>query len=254
MKKNKDTKEKSHWQKLISSPSFLKNIKIYSILSFIFILSISILIYRYINKPITQPEFVFQKPVPVTASKPIHAPAIGKLQNDHLTHLEGRINELQAALQMLHQLVALEMLQAILDGHLPLKTFTAYLQKTSEPWTTDVLKTLIPIKESKTYDQLQALLILQPQSQPPSFWKRVKNTLRSFVRIRKLDKEGNEKLGNLEEMQIALQTHNIQKALGLFGKLPPQEQAQLVLWKQGAQDRLTLEKIKLKILLELSKE
>jgi len=52
---------------------------------------------------------------------------------------------------------------------------------------------------------------------------------------------------------VALQNHNIQEALEIFGKMPHKEQNQLSLWKKMAQDRLTLEAIKKKILLECAR-
>lgn len=267
MKKNKETKEKSGWQKLRESPDFLKNLNIYSLLSFIFILSSIVLIYRYINKPVDQTEFVLQKIAPVTTAEPapvpdlVPAPAAPTpvppdtiLQNDRLTYLENKINELQGALLISHQLVAFEMLQGVLDGHLPLATLTVYLQKISEPWTTDILNTLSSVKEIKTYSQLQSLLTIPspPLSKPISFWNRIKNTLKSFVRVRKLESADNNNLGNLKDIQLALHTHDIQQALEIFGKMPPKEQAELSLWKQAAQDRLTLETVKQKILLQFS--
>lgn len=269
MKKNKETKEKSGWQKLRESPDFLKNLNIYSLLSFVLILSSIILLYRYINKPVEQTEFILQKTAPVTTSEPapvpdlVPAPAVSTplppppeaiLQNDRLTYLENKINELQSALQISHQLVAFEMLQGILDGHFPLATLTVYLQKISEPWTTDILNTLSSVKEIKTYSQLQSLLTIPspPPSKPISFWKRIKNTLKSFVSVRKLEPADNNNLGNLKDIQLALHSHDIQQALEIFGKMPPKEQAELSLWKQAAQDRLTLETVKQKILLQFS--
>ena len=273
MKKNQETKVNGRWQQWRQSPSFFKNFFSYFIIIFLLILSSFILFYRYVNKTIQQSEFVISStlplstsattptPVPTPAAPPTPAPAPQSvsveqeiaLQNNRLTNIENNLNQQQLKLQTAHhQLIAYELIQGILEGHLPLKTLTLYLQKKSEPWATNLLNTLSPLQDCETYAQLQDLLVPPASSQPLSPWQHVKNLIKRFVSIRKLDAEGHYKVGNLSDIQTALHRQNIQQALDAFGKLSPEEQVQLSTWKQAAQNRLTLETIKQKLLLELS--
>lgn len=250
MTKDKETTGCSHWQKWRQSPTFFRNFSSYFILITILIFSIVILLYRHINKTTGQDDCFIPRSLPMPIS-PSFKHEIAK-QNSRLTHLENIFNQQQLSLQSCQQLIALEILQEILEGRIPVNTLTLYLQKQAEPWATNILSRLSPIKEAKTYDQLQVLLILPPSSQPLSKWQRVKNIIKSFVSIRHLDKEGQYTVGRLSDIQTALRTHNIQRVLDAFAKLSPEEQAQLSSWKQEAQDRLTLETIKKTMLLELS--
>lgn len=264
MTKDKETTGRSHWQKWRQSPTFFRNFSSYFIIIIILIFSIFILLYRHINKKTGQNDCFIPRSLPMPVP-PSFKHEIAK-QNSQLNHLENRFNQQQLSLQSCQQLVALEklslqscqqlvaleILQEILEGRLPINTLTLYLQKQAEPWATNILSRLSPIKEAKTYDQLQVLLILPPSSQPLSRWQHVKNIIKSFVSIRQLDKEGQYTVGRLSDIQTALRTHNIQQALDAFAKLSPEERAQLSSWTQEAQDRLTLETIKKTMLLELS--
>jgi hypothetical protein len=272
MKKDKETTGRSHWQQWRQSPTFFRNFFGYSIIIVILILSIFILVYRYINKKAEPNNFIIPNsipmPLPSPPATPVPAPTPPlaplpapeplslenriTIQNDRLTNLENSFNQQQLTFRNCHQLVALEILQEILEGHLPVNTLTLYLQKQKEPWATNILNRLSPVKEGKTYDQLQVLLILPPSSQPLSRWQHIKNIIKSFVSIRRLDREGQYTVAKLSDIQTALRTHNIQRALDAFAKLSPEEQAHLSSWKQEAQDRLTLETIKQTMLLELS--
>lgn len=268
----KDNREK------ISSPgkqlngSFFKKSFIYIFLCIIFIFAGFLLIYRYVTKSIYQPEFTapsFVRSQPsvsgatpsvsgTTPSVPgatLSVPgATGVSEDIRLSNLENNVNNLQLSLRAVPQLIALELLHEVLEGHLPVETLILYLQKKPEPWATDILNTFSSIKEGKTYAQLQALLILPPSDQclssSSSPWGYVKNIIKSFVSIRKLNMEG--KLEDIDKIQTALYAHDIKSALELFNKLPPEQQVQLSFWKQLAQDRLILETIKQKLLLELS--
>lgn len=249
MKHDKEMTLSLRWQQWRQSPAFLKNISIYLLLVFIFILSIFILFYRYKEKKENR------SPVIIVNSEaaPVPAPLKNEvdLQNDRLTKLENMLSQQQFTLQPPQQLIAFELLHQVLKGRLSLKSLILYLQKNAEPWTIDILNTLSPLQESKTYDELQASLILPPPSSS-SLWQHVKNVINLFVSIRELDAEGRYKLGRLEDIRVALQAHDIQKALDGFGKLLPEEQAQLSSWKQEAQNRLILENLKQKMLVGLA--
>jgi hypothetical protein len=254
MKKDKEAKDSSRWQQWQSRPNFLKKILIYSILILLFALSIVILSTRYRNAKMQQ--------AAVSASdseskaEPLLLENEIALQNDRLSKLEDLIKQQQITLQSAHQLIVLEILQEVLEGRLSLKNLTLYLQKNAEPWTVNTLNTLSPIKECKTYAQLELLLLLPPSSQPQpkslSSLKRFKKFIKSLVRIRKLDQDGSSQQGTLHAIQTALREHNIQKALEAFNKFPPEEKKQLSSWKKEAQNRLVLETLKQKMLLELS--
>lgn len=252
MKKNK--KEKINL--LQKSPNFLKNTFTYFILISIFTLCAFILMYRYINKFNERSDFVFQSSAPAPAPAPVSTSEFSLLQkeisfqNNRLDQLEAKLNQWKPVPQLSRQLISMEILQEVLEGHLPLSTFVLYLQKTSEPWAPPILKNISAIKESKTYAQLQASLVLLPPSH--SLWRRVKNALKSFIRIRKLDAEEHYVEGHLDDISKALREHNIQQALEIFDKLSPKEQARLSLWEKEAKNRLTLETIKLKMLLDLA--
>lgn len=273
MKKDKKTEIRSF---LKQPPAFLKNLLIYIIFLSVFALFVFILIYRYVSGFHQQQEFVYQSltptlsptPTPTPAPTPMPAPTPAPMpvplsppelvllqkeissQNDRLAQIEANLKQWQSVPQASHQLVAIEILREVLEGHLPLSTFTLYLQKIPEPWAPPILSRISSITMCKTYAQLQDLLVLPPKSH--SLWRRVKNFLKSFVRIRKLDAKGHYQGGHLDDVHRALREHNIQQALEAFEKLSPAEQNQLASWKQDAQNRLALEALKQKMLLDLA--
>lgn len=261
MKKDKMAEIRPFWKQ---RPAFLKNLFINIIFVSVFALFVFILIYRYVSGFHQQQEFVYQSltqtptltPMPAPAPAPLSSPEFVFLQkeitsqNDRLSQVEANLKQRQSVPQVSHQLVAIEILREVLEGHLPLSTFTLYLQKLPEPWATSILNRISSITMCKTYAQLQDLLVLPPQSH--SLWRRVKNFMKSFVRIRKLDAKGHYQGGHLDDVQRALREHNIQQALEAFEKLSAKEQNQLASWKQEAQNRLTLETLKQKMLLDLA--
>lgn len=265
MKKDKAVKMSSRWRQYCNSSQFFKNIFIYTIFIVLFSISVFILVYRYINREVQNDEFV----VPNLSSAPSPAPAPAPeaaagsvsleneiaLQNNRLNNLETIIKQQQLSLKSAQQLIAFEILCKVLEDGFPLKALTSYLQNNTEPWTTEMLNTLLSVQESKTYEQLQELLVLppSPQIQPSSLGQRIKNLLGSFVSIQKLDEDGYSTLGRVAAIHSALQAHKIQQALELFSKLPPKEQAELSSWKKEAQNRLVLETLKQQMLLELSR-
>jgi hypothetical protein len=235
MKKNKNN---VLWHQ---SPDFLKKLFAFVILFTLLLLSLFIIWKRYMERELSQPIPLIQA-APLTGSK---------LLSDRPTALENRINQQQQILLTFPKLVAIELLRAVLKGWIPLKAFKTFLQKNPDPWAQDLLTTLALVKESKTYPQLEALLVLPP-SQPLSTWKRIKRKIKSLVQIRKLDEKSDHQLGQIEGIQKALHDHDIQKSLESFEELSPQEKAQLSSWKDLAQDRFKLEKMLKKLILELA--
>ncbi|OJW51098.1 MAG: hypothetical protein BGO67_12270 [Alphaproteobacteria bacterium 41-28] len=255
MKKNKKTNNVS-WFQWTQSSEFLKGIFIFVSLLILLILSVFIIWKRYTERVEGQPIPLLQTSPPQQVVQTIEPPPLSpreelKLFSDRLAALENRMNQQQQIMLTPPKLVAIELLRAVLKGWLPLETLKTYLQKNAHPWAQGLSSTLVPINESKTYPQLEALLTLSPV-QLPSMWERIKRKIKSLVHIRKLDEKGDYQEGQIEDAQKALQAHDIQKALESFEKLPPQEKAQLSAWKDAAQDRLTLEVMMKKLILELT--
>ncbi len=267
MKKDKkatEDKAGAPWHQL---PTSYKNIVIYFILIILFAAAVFILIHRKMHKSAEAEEFMIPTstltcpppPLPVgevTPPSPVE-PSLSPLenmiaaQNARLDSLGNTVKTLGLNAQISHRFIAYEILNEILEGHLPLETLTLYLKKHPEPWTTEILVTLAPLKGVKTYDELQRLLILppEPQSLAKSLWQRVKNIVRSIVKIRKLN---HGYLATLSDVQTALRGHNIHQALEIFYTLPPIRQIPYASWKGDALDRATLETLKQKMLLAIS--
>lgn len=168
-------------------------------------------------------------------------------QDLRLTDLEKTVNVLVATSQVFHQFIAFEIVKEILEGHLSLESLKLFLQRHPDSWTALIVTILPSIQGSKTYDELQRLLVL---SLPPqTLWERIQNFLKSIVIIRKMNQEGEE---HIEAVRAALQERNVQKALEIFDKLPPEEKTQYASWQKAAQDRLALERLKQKMLLMIS--
>lgn len=202
-----------------------------------------------LENKINQVQQVLQNPQKVNPPAPSQEEL--KALSDRLVVLENKMNQAQQILQSHQKIMAVELLHGVLKGKVPLGTFRAFLQKKPEPWAKTLLATLASVKECKTYPQLDALLVLSP-SQSFSVLERIKRKIKSLIHIRKLDQNGDHTTVQLEDVRRAIYDHDIQRALGSFEKLPPEEKAQLSLWKELAQSRLTLETISNKLLLELA--
>ncbi len=255
MKKNTKPNN-AQWLSWVQSPDSLKKVFIFVTLVILLVLSIFILWKRYVEKEISQPISLIQTsstlPATQLLEKPLSPPQEElKLFSDRLTALENRMNQQQEILLTPPKLVVVEVLRAILEGWIPVETLTVFLQRNSAPWAQGLLVTLNPIKESKTYSQLEALLSVS-SSQPLSLWERVKRKIKSLIRIRKLDAKGDYQGARIEDVQKALSDHDIAKAMDFFEKLSPQEKTELSSWKILAQNRLTLEIIIKKLIIELT--
>ena len=244
MKNTTETKISSHWQRWRQSPNFFKSLFIYFFILIIFLLSIGVVLYRYKNKMITiAPAVIIKKAsAPVASSHAKDPLQKGTMELNHLTAIVD--NQLQPTLKMTYLLIAIELMQEVLDGKFPLTNLNLYIKKNSGIWTPNLFIALSSIKNIQTYEELQTSLILPPLNPSASLWQRGKDIIKSIVVIRKLN--------TLEDVQKALKTHNITQALAAFDKLPSSERAKLSQWKAMAMDRLTLEKIKQQMLLELS--
>jgi hypothetical protein len=254
MKKDKKTSPITLWSQGTQSPDFFKKLFVFIAFFILFTLCLILTWKNYVDKKANQsttfPQVFSHKAIEKRAS----------LQNE-ISSFENRLHALQhnpisqePATQTLHKVIAFELFKAVLEGWISIETLKTFLQKNPEPWATTLLTPLLSIKEIKSYPQLEALLGLPSFPQPLSMGSRVKRILTSFIHIRKLDENSQDKQGNIEDIQQSLRAHDIQKALELFEKLPLQEQTPLSSWKTGAQDRSLLEMSLKKLLLELMED
>lgn len=283
MKNDKKTNTPSFWHRWTHRPHFLKNLFIFLAFFIFFTISIVLIWKRQVEKQTHQasPSVVAQQmsptvevpppPVPAPAPPPpppppsspptptpVPVPAPPSLEgtvqtlSDRLAALEERLNQHHLSLQMSYKLAALELLKGVLEGLIPLDPLKTFLQKIPDPWAAPLLATLAPLGDIKDYAHLEALLVLPESLESPSLWQRIKRKLKSLVSIRRLDEKGEHTLGTLEDVQKALQGHNLQKALECFEKLPAEDQAAFSSWKKIAQDRFFLETMQKTLLLEMA--
>ncbi|HUX78149.1 MAG TPA: hypothetical protein VMW10_00145 [Alphaproteobacteria bacterium] len=257
MKKDKKTNN-TLWDKWTQSPELRNKLFIFVTLIILLILAFFIIWKRYVDRELTHPTSLLQsapsqQEVELIEEPHLSAQAEIKLFSERLAVLEKKMNQQQQILTTPPKLVALELLRAILEGSIPVETLKTFLQKNPEPWSQELLTTLNPIQQSMTYPQLKALLNQSP-GQSLSTWERIKKKIKSIIRIRKLNKKGEYEQGDVEDIIKALKAHDLQKALKSYEKLSPEEKAQLSSWKALAQDRIALELMIKKIILELGNE
>jgi len=260
MKNNKQKHLLSFWQSWTHFPDFFKNLFVFLAFFIFFTISIVLIWKRQLTKETRQvlqsvvAQQIAAKAPPSAPPPPPPPPPQQDIQPliNRIAVLETRLSQSQASLQIPHKLIAFELIKGILEGFIPLESLKTFLQKTPDPWASSLLVTLATIGDIKDYPQLEASLALPPPLIQLSLWQRVKRKLKSLVRIQRLDEKGNYKFGNLEDVQKALQDHNIQKAIECFEKLPVEDQAALSSWKKTAQDRLFLETTRKTLLLEIT--
>lgn len=256
MKKDKKINTPPSWQQWTQSPNFLKNLSVYTIFFIIFILA-GMLAWKQYTGKINGKPLVF--PSISTENEDSALAEMQTIQNEltsiskRLFTLEAQTTHVQQSLPTPQKLAAFELLKGVLEGMIPLETLKKSLQKKSEPWAQALFITLDPIKESKTYPQLEALLVL-PQSQPSSRWQRIKNKIKSFIHLQKVDEKSECRHGAPNDVRKAIRAHDISKALEFFEKLSSQEQAQFASWKALAEGRLLLETSAQKLLSEIAEE
>lgn len=257
MKKDKKTGNVL-WQKWSQSPELRNKLFIFVTLFILLILAFFIIWKRYTERDLSHPTNLLQSVPSQQEVELIEGPLLSsqaelKLFSERLAALEMKLNQQQQILATPPKLIALELLRAILEGWIPVETLKTFLQKNPEPWSQELLTTLGPIQQSMTYPQLKALLDQSP-TQTLSTWERIKKKIKSIIRIRKLNKKGEYERGDVEDIKKALKAYDLQKALKSYEKLSPEEKAQLSSWKALAQDRLALELMIKKIILELGNE
>ncbi len=260
MKNNKKTPPPLSWYQWSYFPDFFKNLFIFLAFFIFFTISIVLIWKRQLEKKtqhvlqaVIEQQIAPKAPpsTPAPAPPPSFQQDIQSLTN-RVAALEAKLTQTQVSLQIPHKLIALELANGILEGFIPLDSLKAFLQKTPDPWAPPLLATLVSMGDIKNYMYLEASLALPPPPSHLSLWQRIKSKMKSLVHIQRLDEEGNYKLGKLEDIQRALQAHNLQKALESFEKLPPEDQAPLSSWKKMAQDRLFLETTRKTLLLEIA--
>ncbi len=249
-------------QKMLA-PKFLKNLFIFSAF-FVFFTLAFFLVWKRLSEEPHQPvsQNVIAQLTHVTEKSPEKAPketsaalppeALQPLL-DRLDALEAKVSQLDAFTISTH-LIAVDLIQGVLHNVISVDAFKTFLKKTPEPWAAALLPTIAPLEDIKSYPELENLLVLPISSKARSVWNRFKEDVKSLVSIRKIDQKESSAFGTLEDVQKAVHSHNIQKALDCFGKLPRHEQLALSSWQQMAQDRLLLETLYKNILLEMAKE
>jgi hypothetical protein len=259
MKKGKTYNPITLWRQWRRSPDFLKNTFVFFMFSIVFVLSIILVWKRYLDKqavernpPIFNSE-VERYPEVVILQKEVASVTneVASVTNRFSTLEKKVIQQEQVAIIPL-KLITVELLKGVLEGLIPLEQTKAFLQKNPDPWAKTFVTPLLPLKECKTYTQLEILLVSPPPPVAQTIWRRFLNIVTSLIQIRKLDGNGQYILGQLEDIRKELRAHDIQTALQFFEKLPPQEKTRLASWKQLADARLTVETSAKKLLLELA--
>ncbi|MBS0272375.1 MAG: hypothetical protein JSR85_06980 [Proteobacteria bacterium] len=272
MMKDKKIQTLPFWRRPFQWGNSVKKLFVFLTLFIFLLLSLFIIWKRHLEKAALPPEVIVSSPPPAQPASPVAptpvpqpvppppvapaaAPPSPPLEGlnvlaDRLTALESKVNQ-QLLVQTPQKLITVELFRSTLEGWIPLDNLKTFLQKNPEPWAQGLLAALTPVKECKTYPQLKALLIIPP-SQSLSTWDKIKRKIKSLIRIRKLDDQGNYQYGHIEDVQNALKENNIQQALDLFEKLLPEEKGSLSSWKEMAQNRLALEMLMKKFLIELS--
>ncbi|MBY0500852.1 MAG: hypothetical protein K2P93_02480 [Alphaproteobacteria bacterium] len=257
------------WRQRLKSPEFLKNFFVFIMFFIILFLAIILIWKRHTEKKVVKHEIALAAIAPEQSEKKeqkeekeekIEKKLEEKtitIQNevsvfaDRITALEQKTVQQQQGIEIPHKLITLELLKGVLEGFVPLAKLIAFLLKNPEPWAKILVTPLVPLKECKTYPQLEAMLILPASPEILTLWERFLKTVISLVQVRKLDEKGGYILSHLKDVQVALREHDIQKALQVFEKLPPSEKARLVSWKQAAQNRQAVETITKNFYLEL---
>lgn len=141
-------------------------------------------------------------------------------------------------------LLALELARGVADTHIPLSLFKEFLSKVQAPWASSLFTTLAPLQTIESYATLEASLSIpqpQPSSSPLSLWQRIKNKLKTFISLHRIENDKESALETLEPLQAALYFHDIGKALAAFETLSPEQKQALAAWKTMAENRLLFE-------------
>lgn len=263
-KKNKSPEKKAQkpskpekqscWQNWKNLPLCPRNNLAFWIVGVLLVGAVVLLIYRHQHKLVDETPFVWQPKNATTQPVAESAPTVSKTPKALVAVEENQALQAEHTLQLVHRLVALEILADVLEDRLPMDRFTKYLQHITDPWAVEIRADLPAVVGGVSYLELQALLVPNVPAKSLSLWKRVKRTVSSLVHIRKIDEKDSPTQGKLEGIRVALQNHDVEQALLTFEKLSPKKQNQLSAWKTVAEDRLRLEMIRQKILLQLAEE
>jgi hypothetical protein len=252
MKKDKTYNLVVLWRQLRQSPDFLKNTFVFFMFSIVFALSIILVWKKYLDKQAVERKFpIFTSEIENYQEVVILQKEVASVTNRFSTLEKKMIQQEQIAIIPL-KLITVELLKGVLEELISLEKFKEFLQKKPDPWAKAFVTPFLPLKECKTYAQLEVLLVFPPPPVAQTTWERFLNIITSLIQIRKLDDNGQYLFGQLEDIHKELRAHNIQTALQFFEKLPPQEKARLAPWKQLADARLAVETSAKKLLLELA--
>lgn len=170
----------------------------------------------------------------------------------YIVSLEQQLKEAQNLFaqnspQVLNQMIARDLCQAVLMDQIPLTTLVQFLQKLNDPWAKAVLVNLEGIDQIKTYRDLEKMLGQKPEKKR-SLWSRVKQKWGAMIQVRKIDKNGAYQETTLEDLRRSLQVRDPHEDLRLFNNLPVEEQESLKDFKNAISERLKLEGISIEIL------
>lgn len=149
--------------------------------------------------------------------------------------------------QVLNQIIARDLCQAVLMDQIPLTTLVQFLQKLNDPWAKAVLASVEGIDQIKTYRDLEKMLGQKPEKKR-SLWNKVKQKWRAIIQVRKIDKNGAYQETTLEDLRRSLQTRDPHEILRLYDNLPIEEQETLKDFKHAISERVKLEGISIEIL------
>lgn len=256
MKKNKDINIKSVWNRWKETSDFLK--MLLGISSLLIILGLAIVIIKKRNEESkTNPKENFITSEELRLKQKQVDPKLTddllnqvKTLSNRLATLESQSKVIVQPADVSHKLIGIDLLNTVLEGSIPLESFKKFLQKNPEPWAQTILATIGSIKECKTYSQLEDVLVQLPVQTVP-MWGNVKSIIKYFFNIRRIDENGNYKMGKLEEVRNAIHAHDVTKALVIFEKLSPEIRTQYSSWKEMAIARFNLETIYKNLLNEL---
>ncbi len=145
----------------------------------------------------------------------------------------------------------IDLISAVLSAQVPLMTLKEFLRSSQTPWSNDFLKQLEQIDEVKTYVQLE-IMLKNPAIQKPTFWRGLKKTLTTMIFIRKVNEDGSYDVTELNDIQKALQSYDIKRALELYSNLSNEDKVALKTWEMAARRRYILEQMRIKLLQELA--
>jgi hypothetical protein len=237
MTENKKTSKSLFWQRFSQTLKSPKRILIYFLFFIIFILSGFVLWEKYRKDKTLSPP---QVEVKVENSKSENP--------EPLKETTAAIEVVQKnALESSQKLITIQLLEAVLEGWIPLSTFKTYLQQRSDEDTPNLLLELSTLSNCPTYPELESSLP-SASVKSKSLWERLK----SLIRINKIDRGKTSETSSPKKIEKAIHEKNIPEVLNLFEKLPENEKEYFSSWIKKVQERLKVEMLYKNLLMKLA--